>query len=106
MLLILFGLALRKLHSRVMPVAGSCSVAIAAACHRPKDDVDAAYLPVSWGEVTNSDRDDAPDVYHCCFTSHEVQDLTIGRLYAGAGTKPDRRREERNEVRARIAQKR
>ena len=64
-----------------MPVAGSCSVAIAAACHRPKDDVDAAYLPVGWGEVNKEDPED--EVYHCCFTSTEVRDLVPGRMYAG-----------------------
>ena len=55
-----------------MPVVVSCSVAIAAACHRPKDDVDAAYLPVSWGEVKRHDSDEALDVYHCCLTSFEA----------------------------------
>ena len=83
LLLLAIIIGLRKLHSDVMPIVGSCSVAIAAACHRPKDDVDAAYLPVSYGEVKHSESDGAPDVYHCSFTSHEVQDLTIGRLYAG-----------------------
>ncbi|KAI5369857.1 hypothetical protein Slin15195_G007350 [Septoria linicola] len=34
-----------------MPVAGSCSLAISAACHAPNSDQDAAYLPVMWGET-------------------------------------------------------
>ena len=80
MLTAAFALGFRKFASH-MPVAGSCSVAISAACHRPKDDVDAAYLPVSWGEVPRDDPDD--DVHHCCFTSHATQELVPGRLYAG-----------------------
>ena len=61
-------------------VAGSCSVAISAACHRPKDDIDAAYLPVSWGEVSPESED---AVGHATFTSLPVQRLTEGHLYAG-----------------------
>lgn len=49
MLALLIGLGFRKLGS--MPVAGSCSAAISAACHRPEEDVDAAFLPVQWGAV-------------------------------------------------------
>ncbi|KAL8743097.1 MAG: hypothetical protein Q9184_008155, partial [Pyrenodesmia sp. 2 TL-2023] len=34
-----------------MPLAGSNSAAISAACHAPVDDVDASILPVMWGAV-------------------------------------------------------
>lgn len=78
MLLVAFILGFRKFSS-YMPVVGSCSVAIAAACHRPKDDVDAAYLPVSWGEV----GEPSGEVHHCCFTSQSTRELVPGRLYAG-----------------------
>ena len=64
-----------------MPVAGSCSVAISAACHPPKDDVDAAYLLVGWGEVDGAEPWD--DVHHCCFTSKPTKQLVARRLYAG-----------------------
>lgn len=66
-------------------MARSCSVALAAAAHRPKDDVDAAFLPVQWGEVRGEGTD---EVGHCCFTSQEVHDLIPGRMYAGPAKKP------------------
>lgn len=80
--LVVFAVAMgyRRLNSD-MPVAGSCSAAIAAACHRPKDDVDAAYLAVQWGEVPTEGTD---DVGHCCLTSKHVEKVTSGRAYAGA----------------------
>ncbi|GAB1740943.1 hypothetical protein NU219Hw_g6013t1 [Hortaea werneckii] len=93
LLAILLGIAMlvtvlwygcRKFPSS-MPVVGSCSVALAAAAHRPKDDVDAAFLPVQWGEVRGEGTD---EIGHCCFTSQEVHDLTPGRRYAGAARKP------------------
>lgn len=64
-----------------LPLAGSCSLAISAACHRPEDDVDAARLPVMWGEVEKEDQ--SADVGHCCITSKHVIPPTEGRLYAG-----------------------
>lgn len=80
MLTAAFAIGFRKFAS-YMPVAGSCSVAISAACHRPIEDVDAAYLPVSWGEVDREDTDD--EIHHCCFTSQATQELVPGHLYAG-----------------------
>lgn len=79
MIFVVGWLSCRKLASSI-PIAGSCSVAIAAAAHRPKDDVDAAYLPVRWGEVR---REGTEEVGHCCFTSKEVHEPIPGRLYAG-----------------------
>jgi hypothetical protein len=80
MLLVAVGLAFRKLPGS-MPFAGSCSMAFAAAAHRPKSDVDAAVLPVKWG--VSRQPEDAEDVGHCCFTSEEVTEPQEGRLYAG-----------------------
>ncbi|BCS28248.1 uncharacterized protein APUU_61296A [Aspergillus puulaauensis] len=91
MLLSIMALALRRLDS-AMVVAGSCSLAIAAACH-PKHDpnlqneahqvdsvhppeVDMAYLPVKWGAVAVDG-----DVGHCTFTSEEVEMPQAGRFY-------------------------
>jgi len=78
------GLGCRKFASHI-PVAGSCSVALAAAAHRPKQDVDAAYLPVIWGDVTGEGGD---EVGHCSFTSEVAHDLIPGRLYAGSKDGP------------------
>ncbi|KAI7269566.1 hypothetical protein KC343_g3010 [Hortaea werneckii] len=84
MLIAAFACGFRKFASHI-PVAGSCSVALAAAAHRPKDDIDAAFLPVQWGEVR---REGTDEVGHCCFTSQEVHDLTPGRKYAGTARTP------------------
>jgi hypothetical protein len=54
---------------------------LAAASHRPVGDVDAAVLPIRWGEAT--EMGDA-DVGHCCFTSQEVVTVVPGRKYAGS----------------------
>ena len=59
-----------------VPLAGSCSAAISAACHRPNEDVDAAYKPVMWGAVESSGP-----VGHCCFTSFEVTKPVVGQKY-------------------------
>ena len=61
---------------RGMPLAGSCSAAISAACHRPEEDVDAATKPVMWGVVGSENRVD-----HCCFTSFEVSQPVPGKHY-------------------------
>ena len=63
----------------MIPIAGSCSLAIAAAAHRPEDDVEAASCLVKWGEVPQV-SDGA--VGHCCFTSKEVTDVRPGKKYA------------------------
>lgn len=80
MLMLAVGLGFRKFKSH-MPVASSCSVAIAAGCHRPEDDVDASVLPVKWGAV---DEDKGDGVGHCSFTSLEVGEMVPGKMYAGS----------------------
>ncbi|KAI6829734.1 hypothetical protein KC340_g8408 [Hortaea werneckii] len=80
MMFVAVGSGFRKFASYI-PVAGSCSVALAAAAHRPKSDVGAAFLPVQWGEVNSEGTD---EIGHCCFTSEEVHDLIEGRMYAGS----------------------
>ena len=64
-----------------MPLVGSCSAAISAACHPPREDVDAATLPVLWGAVSNPQGDGT--VGHCCFTSLETSPPVEGEAYAG-----------------------
>jgi hypothetical protein len=48
-----------------MPLAGSNSRAIASACYRPDEDVDAYVMPVMYGAVPTDD--DEPQ--HCSFTT-------------------------------------
>lgn len=64
-----------------MPLAGSCSVAISAACHGPEWDVDAGVLPVQWGVIPDSDE--GTGIGHCCFTSGPVEGVQEGKEYAG-----------------------
>ncbi|KAE8358689.1 hypothetical protein BDV27DRAFT_169261 [Aspergillus caelatus] len=63
-----------------IPVVGSCSVAISAACHPPEEDSDAAGKPLSWGAVRHQEGD-RPG--HCCLTSQAVEKPRYGELYAG-----------------------
>ena len=62
-----------------IPLAGSCSAAISAACHVPEEDVHAAEKPVLWGVV--SVKEDG--VGHCSFTSLETEAPVEGESYAG-----------------------
>lgn len=62
-----------------IPLAGSCSAAISAACHTPENDIHASEKPVMWGLVgTNKDG-----IGHCSFTSLEVSFPKQGESYAG-----------------------
>lgn len=61
-----------------MPLVGSCSAAISAACRRPTEGVDAAKGSLMWGVVEGEG-----DIGHCCFTSFRVKKQLVGRLYAG-----------------------
>ena len=84
-IVILVGIAngFRKIKGG-MPLAGSCSAAISAACHPPKADVNASSKRVKWGVVAERNPND-PDnrVGHCSFTSFEVETPIVGRRYAG-----------------------
>lgn len=64
-----------------MPLAGSCSAAISAACHRPRGDVDAAKKALMWGVVKVEGG-----IGHCCLTSFHVEKPVVGKLYAGLST--------------------
>lgn len=61
-----------------IPLVGSCSAAISAACHPPKEDDNAAEKPVMWGVVSTKNG-----IGHCCFTSFEVTPPVEGEIYAG-----------------------
>ena len=79
MVLALLVNGFRKLDSG-MPLVGSCSLAISAACHRPLEDKDAALKPVQWGAVSH-ETIEGPG--HCCFTSFDVEPPILGQRYAG-----------------------
>lgn len=67
-----------------MPVAGSNSAAISAACHPPEEDVDAAMKPVRWGVVPGAfeEREHGGVVGHVSFSSLRVETPVPGRRYA------------------------
>lgn len=71
----------RMKYDPSMPLAGSSSVAISAACHRPEWDVDASVNPVQWGVIPGSAE--VNGVGHCCFTSGRVEPVQEGEQYAG-----------------------
>jgi hypothetical protein len=67
-----------------MPLAGSCSAAISAACHPPREDMDPHLRPVQWGAVTHGVKGigDEEPIGHCSFSSLPVEPPIPGRLYA------------------------
>lgn len=90
MILLLVGLSFRRLKSSI-PLAGSCSVAISAACHLSKDEEleTAALGLVQWGETLPSPSSQEEEISqfhaekgHCSFTSLETRSPTLTKLYA------------------------
>ena len=77
MLLPLAILGSRTLDARI-PLAGSCSLAISAACHQPLKDNEASRLPIQWGAVSH-EAEHGPG--HCCFTSFDVEPAIEGQMY-------------------------
>ena len=77
MLIAFTVVGLRRLDT-TMPFAGSSSLAISAACHRPLADHDASLLPVKWGAVRH-ETEDGPG--HCCLTSFDVEPPIEGQWY-------------------------
>lgn len=88
MLLCLSGTAFRRFKSG-MPVAGSNSLAMSAACHSyslaREDECDGGnwlreeYLPLKWGAVPFPGQH---EVGHCTFSSEEVETPRDGFLYS------------------------
>lgn len=82
-LLIVFAIALgcRRMKPG-MPMAGSCSAAISAACHAPEGTSEV--LPVIWGVIpgANSETEDHQIVGHCAFSNEHVEVPVEGHLYA------------------------
>lgn len=61
----------RKKSESFMPRVRSCSYAIAAACHRPAEEVDAFTNPVQWGQVPSLGNE-REDVGHCSLSMNAV----------------------------------
>lgn len=76
---IIFGILTGSRKCQVgMPLVGSCSAAISAACHHFSNDPDAALLPVMWGTIESEDED---KIGHCCFSSLDVSPPIEGDVY-------------------------
>lgn len=70
-----------------MPLVGSCSAAISAACQRPPEDKEAHLLPVQWGVITPAGEDPA----RCSFTTlRTVEPPKEGELFLGSALHPIR----------------
>ncbi|KAL9601249.1 MAG: hypothetical protein Q9219_002654 [cf. Caloplaca sp. 3 TL-2023] len=68
-----------------LPLIGSNSAAISAACHAPVDDVAANEKPLRWGVLSHNSED---RVKHCSFTSFAAVTPPVdGEMYAGQWTK-------------------
>lgn len=79
----------RPIKGNGMPLVGSCSAAIAAACHAPKDGKDVE-KPVMWGAISEGlleeivreqNEPDSDHIGHCSFSSGPVDIPVPGRLY-------------------------
>lgn len=75
-------LGCRKISSNTS-VAASCYLALAGAAHRPATKSDAAFWPVKCEEVPGMGNE---EVGHCFFTSQEVVERQVDRMYAGVET--------------------
>ncbi len=76
-----FALGWLRKYDESIPLVGSCSAAIAAACHQPEWDTDASMKAVRWGVVP--EMEDEKGVGHCAFSSGVVEPLLEGKEYAG-----------------------
>ena len=77
-ILVLCGFGFRRYKAGI-PIASSCSLAIAAACHpKPEEENrDIAVLPLMYGEVWRGED----GVGHAAFSSEVVKVLEHGRFY-------------------------
>lgn len=66
-----------------MPMVGTCSAAISAACHHDDEQEEVSLKPVKWGAVFVPEMEGQDWVGHCCFTSSLVKRPKPGLFYAG-----------------------
>ncbi|KIK53463.1 hypothetical protein GYMLUDRAFT_178948 [Collybiopsis luxurians FD-317 M1] len=81
LILIALAFALFTHFNGDMPLVGSCSAAISAACHPPEDGKDSS-TPVKWGAVMDANDLGKEDVGHICFSSGVVVQPIPGRCYS------------------------
>lgn len=80
-LVLIAGIAsgLRR-YQKGMPLVGSCSAAISAACHPTSDEPEVALVPVKWGVISISGG-----IGHCAFSGRYVSPPITWRPYMGKG---------------------
>lgn len=78
MAVIMIGLSFRPLNAP-MPLVGTSSLAVSAACHHPNDPETEARKPLLWG-VTRRPVDGKPG--HCAFSSTRVSYPVPGDFYS------------------------
>ena len=70
-------------YKRGMPLAGSCSMAISAACHPIEqvddDDESISEKELKWGVVTTA----VDGLGHCAFSAEDVGVIVEGKVYGG-----------------------
>jgi hypothetical protein len=82
---VVIGIGYFKRFHLGVPLAGSFSSAISAACHRPDRDTDAHMKPVMWGVPNSNQETNAGDdrhIGHCCLTSENVSPPEVRKRYA------------------------
>ncbi len=78
---VLLGIAMGfRRYKAGMPLVGSCSAAISAACWRPSEDEGVERKGIMWGVVGSKDEQ---GIGHCCFSSWDVERPVAGEMYAG-----------------------
>lgn len=94
-LIIIFILGFYRRYPGLMPLGGTCSAVIAAACWRPSHDRDAALKEVQWGELVDAVEDHRlggqeysetqqepqSSTPHLCLTSDEVNSARPDVVY-------------------------
>jgi hypothetical protein len=89
LIIVCFLVAIIGKYPRGLPVGGTNSAIISAACHtKPRDGAhegeqeDCSALPLQWGVTSPGDEGDR--IGHCNFSSKEVEMPQVGCLYAGS----------------------
>ena len=90
---LLLGIAISfRRYKPGMPLAGSCSGAVSAACHPPDTDKGASAKKLMWGVLNQEGPPELGDeVGRCSFTSFEIEKPVIRKIYAGYGRRGRRR---------------
>lgn len=98
LMVLALGVLSMRTYGSCIPLAGSCSAAISAACHPPRHDVNPGTKPIIWGKIVparnsigdraslemecvDSDCNGETRFPHCSFTSCDVVQPSEGQIY-------------------------